>query len=292
MPGTTPTSPLNSRLYECRVQHERFEPKPHRFSYRVFYLAVDLDELPELARSLRLFSVQGWNIVSLREDDYLRLQDPLHQPDGPVAPPVSARSLKERVLAFCAEHALQLGAGAKVTLVTLPRILGYAFNPVSLYFCRSADGARRGAIAEVTNTYGEVKAYFLPANPTRDQAAEFAAVLPKHFYVSPFSPLDVAFDFLVREPGERLAVRIDDLAQGRRTLHSTLTGEARPLTSGTLASALLRHPLVTLRVITLIHWQALRLWLRRVPHYPKADRPELQRGLRRPHSSLISRTPA
>lgn len=294
MSAASPTDRMESRLYECRVLHERFHPRRHRFSYRLFYLALDLDELPRLARELPFFSLGRWNLVSLHEDDYLRLQDPLHPPaaaSGPAAGSADTTSLKARVLSYCAEHGLQLGADAKVTLVTLPRILGYAFNPISLYFCRSADGTRRAAIAEVTNTYREVKHYFLPARQGGAGPIEFGARVPKHFYVSPFSPLDLAFDFRVREPGRTLALRIDDFAEGRRVLHSTLTGEASPLTGAGLVLALLRHPLVTLRVITLIHWQALRLWLKRVPHFPKAGRPDLQRGLRRPHASLLRRSP-
>jgi hypothetical protein len=285
-----------SRLYECRVLHERFLPRRHRFSYRVFYLAVDLDELSRIGRDLPLFSLGGWNVVSLHEDDYLRLQDPLHNPRGaattPPAPSAQGGTLKQRVLAYCAQHGVTVGPGARVTLVTLPRLFGYAFNPISLYFCRDERGVERCAIVEVTNTYREVKQYFLPALDRGSGPAVFGAVLPKLFYVSPFSPLDATFDFRVHEPGATLAVRIDDHEQGRRTLHSTLTGTARPLTGTWLGLMLLRHPLVTLRVILLIHWQALRLWLKRVPHHPKSGRPDLQRDLRHPHASLIRRSPA
>lgn len=275
--------------------HERFLPKRHRFAYRVFYLAVDLDELPQLDRALPLFSCNRANLVSLWEKDYLPLQDPLHNPtDGAAALPAPApsHSLKARVLIYCARHGVDLDPSAKVTLVTLPRLFGYAFNPISLFICRDGQGVPRCAIVEVTNTYREVKQYFLPVRPGGSGPAEFTAELPKHFYVSPFSPLDAAFAFRVREPGRSLAVSIDDHEQGQRTLHSTLTGEARPLTSGQLLLALIRHPLVTLRVIGLIHWQALRLWLKRVPHFPKAANPALQRDLRHPHSSLIRRSTA
>lgn len=293
-PGRQSPVPIASRLYACRVLHERLLPKRHRFSYRVFYLAIDLDELEALGRRLPLFSVNARNLFSLRESDYLPTEEPLHNPREPSAggPSGAGLALKQRVLGFCAARGVSLGAGARVTLVTLPRMFGYAFNPVSFYLCRDASGATRCAIAEVTNTYRELKAYFLPQVPGRAGSPVFRARMAKHFYVSPFSGLDVEFDFEVREPGHTLAVRIDDFEGGRRTLHSTLTGEARPLTGRALAASLFRYPLLTARVMALIHWQALRLWLKRVPHFPKASQPELQRDLRRPHSSIAKRSPA
>lgn len=276
--------------------HERFRPKPHRFAYRVFYLALDLDELAHFDQTLPIFSVNRRNVVSLFEDDYLRLDEPLHNDPSeiPAAPNAAApqSSLRERVHRFCAQHGVDLGVAPHITLVTLPRLFGYSFNPISLFICRDTAGTPLCAIAEVTNTYREVKHYLLPVRARAAGPAEFSARVPKHFYVSPFSALDAVFDFLVREPGPHLAVRIDDYEQRQRTLHSTLTGTAIPLTTAALVVAVFRHPLVTLRVITLIHWQALRLWLKGVPHFPKAERPDLQRSLRRPHASLTRRSPA
>lgn len=289
------TNPV-SRLYECRVLHERFHPKPHRFAYRVFYLALDLDELAHFDQTVPIFSVNRRNLVSIFENDYLQIDGPLHNDTSAIAassaPAAPRASLKDRARRFCARHGVDLGAEAKITLVTLPRLFGYTFNPISLFICRDAAGTPLCAIAEVTNTYREVKHYHLPLRARAVGPAEFGARVPKHFYVSPFSALDAVFDFSVREPGSHLAVRIDDYEQRRRTLHSTLTGTANPLTTAALAGAVLRHPLVTLRVITLIHWQALRLWLKGVPHFPKAERPDLQRSVRRPHASLIRRSPA
>jgi len=288
--------PTVSRLYECRVLHERFHPKRHRFVYRVFYLAVDLDELTQLDRTVALFSLNRSNVVSLHEADYLPLDQPLYNAGPDAAPPrvrtATQHSLKERVRAFCAAQGVDLGSMPRITLVTLPRLFGYAFNPISLFICRDAAGAPLCAIAEVTNTYREVKHYYLPLRSQCRTPVEFGATVPKHFYVSPFSALDAVFDFTLRESEQGIALRIDDYEQRRRTLHSTLTGWARPLTSRTLASALWRHPLMPATVIIRIHWQALRLWLKRVPHFPKAERTELQRGIRHPHTSLTRRSPA
>jgi DUF1365 family protein len=282
---------MNSCLYECDVMHARFEPRAHRFSYRIFLFAFDLDEIPDLARRLRFFSVGQPNLYSYRDGDYLPLHEAGHNPAGPAAWPQPGAGLRERVATFAAAHGIDL-TGGRVQLVTLPRVLGYLFNPVSFYFCFDRHGQPAAAIAEVTNTFREVKPFFL--RPDADAAArgEFRLRVPKHFYVSPFSDVDVAFDFHLRLPGDRLSVRIDDLAGGRRTLTSTLTGARRDLTSGRLAWFTLKYPALTLRVITLIHWHALRLWLKRVPWFAKAARAADQRGLYRPHHSLAPASPA
>jgi DUF1365 family protein len=154
---------------------------------------------------------------------------------------------------------------------------------VSFYFVTLADGSPLCAIAEVGNTFGEQKPYLvpvesLPADPAGGTAARFRLIAPKHFYVSPFSPLDLRFDFKLRDPGEQLSIGVNDLNAANDTvLISALTGQRRPLTDGELLRLTLRYPLVTLRVITLIHWQALRLWLKKIPFLRKSESPHLQR---------------
>lgn len=286
---------MNSRIYECQVMHARFVPKPHRFAYRIFMLAVDLDELPALHRRLRLLSVNRRNLYAFREDDYLPTAEPLHNasptPSAPAMTAAHARSLKARVLAFLTARGVDAGPGGRVELVTLPRVLGYLFNPVSFYYCYDGTGACVASIAEVTNTFREMKPYFLGPENRRAGAsahapAAFHLRIPKHFYVSPFSDVDVAFDFRLHAPHENLLVQIDDYVGDQRTLTSTLTGPARPLTDARLAWFTLKYPLITLKIIGLIHWHAFRLYLKKISWFSKAARSSDQRDLYRPHTSL------
>lgn len=282
---------MPSCLYECEVLHARFAPKPHRFVYRLFLFALDLDELETLHRRLALFSVNRPNLYSFREADYLPTHEPIHHTSRPQ--PVchligdKRAGLKERVVAYLAGQGVDL-TGGRVVLVTLPRIFGYLFNPVSFYFCYDRHGDCVAALSEVTNTFREMKPFFL--GPATHTAGAFRLRTPKHFYVSPFSDVDVAFDFILRPPADRLAVQIDDYAAGQRTLTSLLTGPRRALTNGRLAWFTLKYPLLTLRIIALIHWHALRLWLKRVPWFPKAGRAAEQRDLYRPHASIAQPT--
>ncbi|MES1167965.1 MAG: DUF1365 domain-containing protein, partial [Oleiharenicola lentus] len=269
-------------LYECHVMHARFSPRAHRFVYRLFLFAIDLDEVDTLHGKLRLFSRNRRNLYSFRDGDFLPTHEPVH--NAPARPAVAANSsLKLRVVAHLAQQGIDL-TGGRVLLVTLPRVLGYLFNPVSFYFCYDRTGAPVAALAEVTNTFKEMKPFLLGPDTHRDGA--FSLRVPKHFYVSPFSDVDVAFDFTLSAPGDRLSVQIDDYVGAERTLTSTLAGPRQPLTDARLAWFTLKYPLLTLRIIGLIHWHAFRLWLKNVPWFAKSARGSEQRDLYRPHGSL------
>jgi len=267
---------MNSCLYECDVMHHRLTPKENQFCYRIFMLALDLDEIDEVVRRIPIFSRNCPNLYSFRDRDHLTLAG------------AEGLTVRENIISYLTGHDVPFPATGRITLVTLPRVLGYIFNPVSFYFCHDAAGAPLCAVVEVGNTFGEMKPYLL-----REPAGQdfFRLITPKHFYVSPFSPLDLAFDFKLRVPDEALEIHIDDRDGDRRVLLSTLTGKRAPLTTAQLAWFTLKYPLVTLKVIFLIHWQALGLWLRRLPVYRKATGTELQRDVFRPHASLAAKTP-
>ena len=261
-------SPLTSCLYDCEVVHERLSPTRHGFRYRLFYMDLALDELPLLEKRLWFFSHNRRNLYSFFDRDHLDLGQ------GGTAANISRH---------LADHGVTLPEGARIRLVTLPRVLGYIFNPVCFYFFSDREGRPLHAVAEVTNTFHEMKPYLIPQP---DERGSFDLTTPKHFYVSPFSGLDTCFHFQLGVPGEKIRIHIDDLEDGKKTLVSWIHGERRELTDARLFWYLIRFPALTLLVIARIHWQAFRLWLKKLPFHRKTVRPDLQRDLYRPHDSL------
>jgi uncharacterized protein len=283
-----PITEARSSLYECRVMHHRFSPKGHRFAYRIFMMAVDLDELGTLARGIPFLSINSRNLFSFMESDYMPTGEALHNASTAAAssPP---SGLKARVIAFLRDRGVEI-PGGRITLLTLPRVAGYLFNPVSFYFCHDSAGRPVAAIAEVTNTFREVKPYFLsPGTLSGTPGAElFRSRVPKFFYVSPFSDVDVAFDFQLQAPGDALSIRIDDYKGEERTLASALTGRREALTCARLAWFTVKYPLITMKVIGLIHFHALLLRIKGVPWFAKAARPADQRDVYRAHESIAT----
>ncbi len=259
---------LRSCLYDCKVMHHRLQPREHRFEYQLFYLALDLDEIDQVASQVWGFSRNRWNIYEFRDRDHLTLPD---KADG---------SVKEHVLAWISQQGLDLPSDTRITFVTLPRVLGYIFNPVSFYFCEDQAGATQCVVVQVGNTFREMKPYLI-REPERP--GFFHLVTPKHFYVSPFSELDLAFDFRVRVPDEQMEIHIDDRKGDALVLLSALIGKRREFTTGRLAWLTLKFPFVTLKVIFLIHWQAFRLWWKGLPFHKKADNQNLQKDVYNPY---------
>jgi len=260
----------HSCLYECQMMHRRLLPKRYDLRHALVMFYLDLDELDELSARLRLFSRNRANLYAFRDADHLPGCSPLGAP------------LRARIEQYLAAAGLRLPPRGRVRLLTLPRIAGYVFNPISVYFCFDADGARPlYAIAEVGNTFGEHKLYLLP-QPSGRHERQFRLRVPKHYYVSPFSSLTLQFDFRLRVPRASLELRVDDYDGDERVLISGLWGRRQPLSDARLAWYALKYPLLTLKVIALIHWHALRLWLHGVPWHRKADSPQLQRQVLRP----------
>lgn len=252
---------MNSCLYECTVMHHRLEPLRNRFVYRIFMFALDLDEIDRLSASLRLFSRNRFNLFSFRDTDHLRLGRP---------------TVRENLLEYLRTKGIT-GPVGRILLITNVRMAGYVFNPVSFYYCYDTDGAPLCAVPEVGNTFGEQKPYLLTAE---DRDAEgFHKRVTKYFYVSPFIAMDAEFDFRLNMPGEQLHVTINDFKEGKKFFLSTVHGERKPLTDARLAWYLFRFPFITLQVITLIHWQALTLYIRKLPFFRKTDNPELQKEI-------------
>lgn len=252
-------SALASRLYECTVMHLRLHPKVHGFVYRLFLFHLDLDELPVIAARIPFFSHNTPNIYSLDDRDYIQLH---------------SRGIRENILTFLQSEGFP-ERPAKIHLLTLPRLFGYTFNPVSIFFCLDAANRPLVSVVQVGNTFGELKPFLVPLDPS---GTGFHLRAPKNYYVSPFSALDLEFDFRFDLPDHTLRVLIDDYTNGEKTLVSSLTGRSLPLTTWNLASLSLKYPLVTLKVILLIHWEALRLWMKKIPFQMKEAEPQLQQG--------------
>lgn len=264
---------MNSCLYDCSVMHHRLAPKVHHFQHGIFMCYLDLDELEAITKKIRWFSWNRKNIYSFQDAD--------HEPSG-------RGVLKQRIVNFLRLNGVEFDPSGRVMLLTLPRVLGYIFNPISIYFCFDSSGSPVCSIAEVGNTFHEKKLYLLGPE-TQVTPESFQKLLPKHFYVSPFSDLDLSFDFRFKVPGEKLDLKIDDREGSTKSLITTLTGQRVPLTNRHLAWLTLKFPLVTLKVIFLIHWHAFLLWLKRVPFHRKAANPALQQNVLRPHSTLITK---
>ena len=245
--------------------HHRLEPKKHSFHYDIFMFYLDLDEIEMLSKKLRFMSYNRFNLFNYKDSEHLQL--PRENPD-------KTKTTKQHITHFLSENGVEIGKG-KIMLLTGLNTLGYNFNPVSFYYCFNEQNEAICAIAEVSNTFKEMKPYFL----SKEQLNEgvFKLNTKKHFYVSPFFDHDTNFDFNLPLPGEKLNIRIDDYKDDKRIFISTLTGEKEALTDRKLLGFFLSIPFVSLKVITLFHWNAMLLWLKKIPYRKKGEHLELQK---------------
>jgi uncharacterized protein len=250
MLGDTPEA---AALYFGEVMHARLKPIGHRFSYRVMSLLIDLDRLGEADRQSRLFGVNRAALYSFHEKDH-------GERDGS---PLRAYALRR-----AAEHDIDL-TGGRVRLLCYPRLFGYTFNPLSVYFCYRADGELALMIYEVRNTFGDIHAYVLPVKPGETSEAGIRQSQEKLFYVSPFVEMAMRYRFRISPPGEHVKLRILETDREVPLLAATFHGRRRALTTPALLRSFFGLPLVTLKIVAAIHWQALRLWLKGVRLVPR-----------------------
>lgn len=281
-----------SALYTGFVMHRRLAPCHHRFRYRVFAMLLDLDELAELDRDLRLFGWNRWAPLSFHNAD--------HGDGG------SLHAWLDRLLADAG-----IVADGPRQVLCYPRIFGYVFNPLSVWFCQGTDGALKAIVYEVHNTYEERHAYILPVSDgpvpgseSREHRAGQArldgdAAAPdgpsmavgratnnkivrhdcaKDFYVSPFLTRDCRYHFRIAPPGARVGVAIHETENDKAILNASFAGKRRALSDGALLRMLLAYPLMTLKVIAAIHFEAVRLMLKGVRRHPHAPQREYAKG--------------
>ncbi len=245
-------------LYLGKVMHHRLKPFGHRFVYTVFSLLVDIDRLSELGRISKLLSVNSGNLASFWEKDHV-------ERDGE-----TLRAFADRLLA---------GAGltkpaARTLLLAYPRIFGYVFNPISVYFAYDERGIPIALIYAVRNTFGERHCYVSLIEDGDLSEAGIRQTRTKIFHVSPFIDVGARYHFRILPPGKTVRMRIHETERGEALLSATFNGDAKSLGTAALSVCLLKIPFMTWKIMAGIHWEALKLWLkgasfRRSPPAPK-----------------------
>jgi uncharacterized protein len=243
-------------IYFGTLRHRRFEPVRHEFTYPVFMVLLDIDRIPQLMSVSRLASYNRFNWASFDERDHF---------GDPRLP------LRERLRADAVASGVEPPDGP-IYLLTNLRYLGYSFNPVSFFYCCDSRGCVTAVLAEVNSTFGESQNYWLSAANACPAQNALRYECPKALHVSPFMKMELDYTFIFTPPGERLVAHMNTLNAGCAFFDATLTLRREPWSAHALRRALIRHPWMTAKVIGAIHWEALRLYLKKVPVFTKPER--------------------
>lgn len=244
---------MTAALYHGTVVHHRLRPRPHRLRYRVFWLALDLDDLDDPG-NLRLFSRNRFNLFGFHDRDYGAGGD----------------DYGAHVRSVLADHGV--AADGRLVALCFPRVLGYVFNPLTVVLVHDRAGAIVAVLYEVSNTFGQRHAYLIPGAPGSDGLIRQGCA--KQFYVSPFIPMTAHYRFRVLPPGERVAVAIHESDAEGPLLHASFAGRREALTDRALIRAFLRYPMMTAKVMAGIHWEALGLWRKGAPFHRRPPPPD------------------
>ena len=241
---------INSCIYCGSVIHKRFKPKEHFFKYKVFSLFLDLSELNELDDKLNFFSLNKFNLISFHEIDH-------GNRDG--------SSLLDWVKNNLSKNNVST-VNIKVKLLCYPRILGYVFNPLSVFFVYDQNENLISILYEVKNTFGEQHTYFFKVE---NQNKLIQNNCSKKFHVSPFIEMNCNYFFKILNPAQKLSVIIDQYDQKGKILFASQDGERSDLTSNNLMKSYLKHPLMTFKIISAIHFEAFKLWMKGIKFIKK-----------------------
>lgn len=248
-------TPEPACIYPSTVMHSRRFPVSYRFSYRIFSFIVDIDRLEEIARN-PLFSFNRFNLFSIYQQD--------HGPrDGTTWRPWVEKILQQNGI---------FSPVSQIRLLCMPRILGYGFNPLSLWFCCAANGDLLAVICEVRNTFGEHHHYLLHQHGSALPPI-VTGTKQKVFHVSPFVGMQARYEFFIHQPGEKLNVLIHEYEDDELMLLASQQGKHQPFSTRILLHQFLRIPFVSLKVMALIHWQAFKIWLKGATFFRKPAPP-------------------
>ena len=232
----------NSFIYNGNVIHKRFKPKEHYFKYKVFSLLIDLDELNIIKQKIKIFSHNKFNILSFSDKDH---------------GPRDGSSIKEWIKKNLKGIGI-IDDKIQIKLLCYPRIFGYVFNPLSVFFIYNQSSELISILYEVKNTFGEQHTYIFKANDSKIITNK----CNKKFYVSPFIEMDCEYNFRVLKPSNAISVIIDQKDKNGKLLYASQDGIAQELNEKNLLFSFISHPLMTFKIIAAIHYEALKLWIK------------------------------
>lgn len=267
---------MNSCLYISKLKHKRIFPKKNSFAYSIYSMFIDLDELEELNKKYFLFSYNKFNLMSFFDEDHFKFIDNKNRKADIISQEkikyqkekYQGKKTKEKIELLIKEMGLDFELG-KVFVLTNLRIFGYIFNPVSFYYCFDKNGVFKVFFSEVNNTFGDQKMYALPIEKPDSKTFKFTQ--RKNYYISPFIDFDNDLNWEFELPGEDYKMFIDSIKKDQVELKTSLLGKRSEISNAKLFFLNIRYPMITVVIIFLIHYQALKLFVKKIQFFRKEE---------------------